>query len=292
MSNANLRFACDSSTAAGEQLFATAPRTDTWLLLEHDANWGAKALEESSLAQPIKDFLNGYLSTQKNSRFQFIKQPGRQDGIRFYIVQTGKVYRFDLTGYDDLLAFDLASAIVSTAPVDENLFLVCTNGKRDACCSRHGLPLYHAMREAAGDAVWQTSHIGGHRFAGTLVSLPNGNYYGRVSPTQAAALIEAERQEQILLPYLRGRCTDDSFVQAAEYFLREQTGIMDCNAFQVADVESLDEGQWRVRFTATDGIQHLIILRQALSDIAVYETTNDADKKQQKQFYLDTYERG
>ncbi|MBZ0284069.1 MAG: hypothetical protein K8L97_25235 [Anaerolineae bacterium] len=292
MTTVRLHFSCDSSMAAGEPLFATAPRTDTWLLLEHDANWGAKALDESDLAQPIKDFLNGYLSKQQNGRFQFIKQPGRMGGIRFYVVQSGKLYRFDLADYEDLVGLDLDKSIADAAPVDEKLFLVCTNGKRDACCSRHGLPLYQAMRQAAGEAVWQTSHIGGHRFAGTLVSLPRGHYYGRVSPSDAVGLVEAEQREQVLLSHLRGRCTDDSFVQAAEYFLREQTGIMDCNALRVVGVESVSEDRWQARFADENGTHHTVIVRQALSEIAVYESTTDADKKQQKQFYLDSYERG
>lgn len=290
MSTAKLHFSCDSSVEAGEQLFATAPRVDTWVLLEYDVNWGAKALNESDLAQPIKDFLNGYVDKQPNGRFQFIKQPGRQSGIRLYVVQVGKVYRFELVQLDDLLTLDLDKAIRESAPSDEKLFLICTNGKRDACCSRHGLPLYQAMKQLAGDSVWQTTHIGGHRFAGTLVSLPSGQYYGRVSPLDATALIEAEQQGNILLSKLRGSSTDEAFVQAAEYFVREQTGTMDCNAFQLRDVESTGESRWQVRFVDAQQHVHTVTVRLALSDVAVYESTTDTEKKPQKQFYLEQYQ--
>ena len=33
--------------------------------------------------------------------------------------------------------------------------------------------------------MWQSSHIGGDRFAGNVVFLPEGLYYGRVEPAEA-----------------------------------------------------------------------------------------------------------
>src|SRR5262245_4997056 len=44
-------LSCESSLAAGEHLFGTASRVDTWLLLEYNAPWGAKALPESPLPE-------------------------------------------------------------------------------------------------------------------------------------------------------------------------------------------------------------------------------------------------
>jgi hypothetical protein len=61
-------------------------------------------------------------------------------------------------------------------PVDGVDVLVCTHGRRDACCGSLGTDL--ALRLAAqGDAgvnYWRTSHTGGHRFAATFLVLPQG----------------------------------------------------------------------------------------------------------------------
>jgi len=68
--------------------------------------------------------------------------------------------------------------------------LVCTHGNRDACCGTFGVPVYEALRRTASKIetrgemrggpqtrVWRTSHTGGHRFAPTLIDLPDGRYW-------------------------------------------------------------------------------------------------------------------
>ena len=48
------------------------------------------------------------------------------------------------------------------------------------------------MREQVEDGwVWQSSHVGGDRFAGNLVVLADGVYYGRVEPSDAWPVVEA-----------------------------------------------------------------------------------------------------
>jgi hypothetical protein len=56
--------------------------------------------------------------------------------------------------------------------------LVCTHGRRDRCCGSLGIALaseISADRLASqGVRVWRTSHTGGHRFAPTVIVLPEG----------------------------------------------------------------------------------------------------------------------
>jgi hypothetical protein len=53
--------------------------------------------------------------------------------------------------------------------------LVCTHGKRDACCGTLGTRLAMALPGlGTGVHVWRTSHTGGHRFAPTALLLPEG----------------------------------------------------------------------------------------------------------------------
>lgn len=64
--------------------------------------------------------------------------------------------------------------------------LVCTHGSHDACCGDFGYPIYETLRHRYATAsegplrVWRTSHIGGHRFAPTLIDLPEGRYWGHL----------------------------------------------------------------------------------------------------------------
>lgn len=65
--------------------------------------------------------------------------------------------------------------------------LVCTQGTRDACCGSFGIPVYeHLRRVHAGQwhgalRVWRVSHIGGHRFAPTMIDLPEMRFWGHLT---------------------------------------------------------------------------------------------------------------
>ena len=59
--------------------------------------------------------------------------------------------------------------------------LVCTHGSRDACCGRRGAGLAVELAASgllAGEKLWRTSHLGGHRFAPTFLVLPQGTVWG------------------------------------------------------------------------------------------------------------------
>ena len=43
-----------------------------------------------------------------------------------------------------------------------------------------------ALAAAHPEETWEVSHIGGDRFAGNLLVLPHGLYYGRLDPAAAA----------------------------------------------------------------------------------------------------------
>ena len=74
--------------------------------------------------------------------------------------------------------------------------LVCTHGSRDACCARFGYQVYRRLRDeyASPDSlrVWRTSHTGGHRFAPTLIDLPEGRYWAWVGDESVDHLMSRE----------------------------------------------------------------------------------------------------
>jgi hypothetical protein len=58
--------------------------------------------------------------------------------------------------------------------------LVCTHGRRDACCGNAGTRLWQDASEAGlgpGVRLWRTSHTGGHGFAPTLATFPDGRLW-------------------------------------------------------------------------------------------------------------------
>lgn len=249
----------DSSLRAGEQLFGTAPQADVWLLLEYRGAWAAKALIDNDLSAAIRAHLAADIAGRV-VRTQLIRQPGRAaDHIRFYVAAVdavdSRLYTFDLATYPALLDLDLAAILTGDVRYEanrssESLFLVCTNGRRDIVCSRHGLPVYRVLAELGGESVWQTTHLGGHRFAATGVSLPDGVVYGRITEADVPVVWEAHHLRQIAVNFYRGRSCWTKPVQAAEYFLRWQTGVASLDSFRLEGAVFEADDRWTVRFAA------------------------------------------
>lgn len=97
--------------------------------------------------------------------------------------------------------------------------LCCTDSRRDACCARNGFRTYKALVAAADPDrlnIVQATHIGGCRFAASLVVMPQRQRYGRMSAEQAPQFITAIEQGAIYLPAYRGRTDLPEPAQVAE----------------------------------------------------------------------------
>ena len=86
------------------------------------------------------------------------------------------------------------------------IVLVCAHGRRDACCARLGLPLFDALNaQLLPTHLWQSSHLGGHRFAPNVVVLPYGIQLGRIPLERAADVVDLVTAGRIPLDLYRGR---------------------------------------------------------------------------------------
>ena len=95
----------------------------------------------------------------------------------------------------------------------------CTDGKQDPCCARYGFSTWKALRQAADPAVFrvlQSTHLGGCRFAASLVVLPQRARYGRLEPAQVADFLSCLQDGVPYLPAYRGNPAHDGPRQAAE----------------------------------------------------------------------------
>ena len=161
--------------------------------------------------------------------------------------------------HDDLIGLDLATA---GTLVDHPLFLVCTHGKHDRCCAKYGRPLYDAVREQVEESwVWQSTHVGGDRFAGNLVVLPDGVYYGRVEPSDAWSVVEASLEGRVHPPNYRGRSCYGFAGQAAELAVRQATGMLEISAVRVRSIEAVGEG-WEAQVEAGGAVYDVEVRKE------------------------------
>jgi hypothetical protein len=280
------RFCSDISLQAGEQLFGTATQTRVYLLLEHNHVFGAKAIEASSLSPEVKERLASFSATDKTTKTLLIRRWSAlpELGIRFFIALARErdpvLFEFIFKDYEDFLSLDIAAVLEDDPQYLRSrrvqpLILVCTNGRRDACCARKGLPVLDALHNAAHDegqsSVWQSSHIGGHRYAANVIFLPHGLLYGRVETDSAPNILHAYQLSQLYPDNLRGRTCYPEAAQVADYYLRQQTQALGLDDFHLLDERPVAPNQWEVRFShLKSGKVHQLRIASEKSDVLVF----------------------
>jgi hypothetical protein len=249
------------SAAADEPLAATASRVQHWLLVEYGGHWPYDPLDAAVFAGSLRGRLEAQLRQLPYSRLLLIKRPGRARRDRVEIVYGAtpergrRFWRLELEHHAELGDLDLAAALLGHAPppgepLDQPLLLVCTHGTRDRCCAKYGQVLCRALNQHAPEGwVRQASHVGGDRFAGNLVCLPDGVYLGRVRPGRATRVLGDYLEGRVDLGVYRGRSCYPFPVQAAEIEIRRQTGLLGLHDLRFAGRSRAGDG-WRIRFRA------------------------------------------
>jgi hypothetical protein len=222
-------FCADVSESFAEPLAATASRVDHWILVEYRGLWAHDSLGGSGLSDQVKAHLARHRDARPNTKLLFVRRTHRRGHPTFRVFwgdsleRGGSISHAEIDGYEALLDLDFAAP---GEPLGHPLLLVCTHGKHDRCCARRGRPLYQALEEQADeDWVWQSSHIGGDRFAGNVVFLPQGLYFGRVDPAEAWRVLDEYLAGRIELEHYRGRSAYTFAEQAAERAVREAGGL-------------------------------------------------------------------
>ena len=214
-------YCSDLCLASGEPLLGTAGQVDVWLMVEYKPVWRAKATDDNDLAGPMKAWLErtvaAYAAKGQKARPQFIRRPELDTTeVSVFVGADGELRHF-AGDYTTIATLDLADLDGGGfTRIDEPQYFVCTNGQRDLCCARYGLPVYARLRELAGGRVWQTTHVGGHRFAPNVLALPQGALYGRVFADEVDAFFSTVEAGELALSHLRGRAALPPPAQVAE----------------------------------------------------------------------------
>lgn len=208
-------FCANMSRQQGEDIIGSASLYQTYVMVECPYPWTANAFESKGVPENFRELVAEIKEAKLPIRFLLTlgakPTPGNQTQVLIFQQQQGLT-----TGYQkkEIKVDNIADVapMIRKYLTPEGLhiegelsttrdFFVCTHGSHDKCCSRYGYPFFRkgvAMAEKLGlkaDVTqpspagcwnahqeyvrfWQVSHIGGHRFAPTLISFPDGRYYG------------------------------------------------------------------------------------------------------------------
>ena len=270
-------FRCaTASRARGDELAGTASTVRSFLLLEHAGPWGVDALRDARLP----DGLGAHLREQSRRhrvRVLLVRRPGSRAGAGPTRVIAARAAgpaswaeAADVDHLDDVRDLDLAALgagrSVGLGPQGDPVLAVCTHGRHDACCAELGRPV--ALALAAGPhaaAAWETSHVGGDRFAGNLVVLPRGLYYGGLDPESAQRVAAATAAGEVLLEHLRGRSDLPMAVQAADVALRREHRLVGLDDVRPGAVR-VDDDLTTARFTVVGRGEVDVVVRRVVGD--------------------------
>ncbi|UXA21034.1 sucrase ferredoxin [Mycobacterium sp. SMC-4] len=228
-------------------MYGTASAGHTWLLLELEGGWGPSAfLQSPSVIDPQLGRAVVRRAEAAKLRIAAIRRHGRRSATprwRWYVAHADpgveSLWHGEVGDPREYLEVPLDGS--GGEPVSGPLVAVCAHGKHDQCCAVRGRAAVSAIAAAYPENTWECSHLGGDRFAATMLILPEGLCYGRVDSTDAAGLVTRYLDGRLDTRFLRGRTSLPHAVQAAQHFARLELGDDRIHAFAPLDVESEQE---------------------------------------------------
>lgn len=260
------------SAERGLPLIGTAGFHDSVLVFEFEAPWAPRLVGSRAGDPTLDEALRRLSDDHPSVRLLAVEPQGARRGrvrvlhlvrgqgpFREYLRREYEVDRDRLAATLEALAEGVVDE-EHRVPCADGLrdLLVCTHGARDACCGKFGYGLYRefaglAQGRAPGESpvrVWRSSHLGGHRFAPTVLDLPSGRMFGRLAHGDAAAVFGGGGAlVQRLSDIYRGRCALPEAVQIVERELWSRCGP----GFAASGLSwncDAEPGGWKVKLEA------------------------------------------
>lgn len=252
----------DESLAADEPHFGTASTVRRWILIERDGPWGPNAVEDNRFPDEVRARI-AVIGKATRARVLMIRRFNRreQQGVRVMFAYTARdrswLEELRLVNIDTLFSRDLSplrrGESVGGDPIDGLRWFVCTHGKHDPCCAKYGRPVAQELDAHWPEQTWETSHIGGDRFAANVLILPLGIYYGRMERENAVSLVELLHDGQVSLAHYRGRTCYPFDVQAAEWWLRKHHQLLGLGDLDFTGHRQINGGRSLTTFRLANG---------------------------------------
>ena len=290
------RFRCSiAARERGDVPIGTAVPARYWMLVGHPGPWPEKPITADPLREVARE-LSGQLGSF-GARLQLVRRHGRREDLPepsagesgqgegdqpvFLVdVRRGLVGRATWRTPQDLVA--LAGRFDDLPdPTTEPLFLVCTHGRRDVCCAIDGRVVAAVLDDVLPGAVWETTHLGGDRFAGNAVVLPEGSMYGWLDGDSAPQVILDHLDGLVELDRWRGRCAWSPAAQVAVHDVLGSVPAARLPDLPDPVVSALDDDRWLVEVDV-GGVRQRRVVTRSMS--AAHQLTCSGGSKVQALF--------
>lgn len=236
-----MRFCSVVSAASGEDPIGSSWHSERYVLVELPLPWKYNALESIHAPEGLGPLLLelweighrwgfiGFAPDEEHSvagmtrviDYRLPPAPFARYDRTEYLLPTEQVVALLRLVATDPESDHLAACRVDADPLSRDLF-ICTHGAIDACCATFGYPIYTLLRHMARNSehrfrVWRCTHFGGHRFAATVLDMPEGRYWGHLDARDLRLLIRRDQPFAGLRHRYRGwAALPDPLQQVAE----------------------------------------------------------------------------
>ncbi|QLL06312.1 sucrase ferredoxin [Mycobacterium vicinigordonae] len=257
----------DQSRARNDPMYGTASAGHAWAMFEIPGAWGHSAfLNSETILPPALGRAIARRAETAGMRVAAIRRPGRRSRDprwRWFLARSDEgeeeLWQGEVDAPEQYLdiALDGSDGQLLTDP----LVAVCAHGKHDQCCAVRGRAATATIAERYPEFTWECSHLGGDRFAATMLILPEGLCYGRVDATDSARLVDLYLDGRLDNAFLRGRTCLPHPVQAAQYFARQASGEQRIAALSPLKVQR-GEHQIRVLLASDSGPVEVVLAEE------------------------------
>lgn len=248
MESCSHKYCSEASLAAGEDPIGTATPVELLVILEVALPWEPEIWKSRGFPAGVFDRVAAAINRGVPIRLLCIAPDAEYSraGLRRMMVlrrPQGPIARFDREEYllPEPALLPLIDALIEGRPLTpfaphqqavEGVrdLMVCTHGSVDTACARYGVPAYERLRREYAGAVpglrvWRISHFGGHRFAATVLDLPEMRAWAHLDADAIDLLARREGAPAGLRRFYRGWCgLATPFEQALEREALEQEG--------------------------------------------------------------------
>ncbi|MDE0802722.1 MAG: hypothetical protein OSA99_05285 [Acidimicrobiales bacterium] len=248
-------FRCAPWTAAqGIDPIGSATRFDRLVTVEVPGPWPADVGALEWIAP---------LDIPAGVRVQaIVPESGREDGT--VLLTRWERAGARLAGIDCLVSADEVAESLATLAVGEtpdadvttapDEVLVCSHGARDRCCGGPGTRLAIEVRAALPHVrIRRTSHLGGHRFAPTALTLPDGRMWAHLDAEMLACIVRRDVSTGEARAFYRGNVALDAWSQVVEGSVLEDSGWSVADFDELSGASTVDGDRASVALEWTSG---------------------------------------
>ncbi|MGV0026896.1 sucrase ferredoxin [Phormidesmis priestleyi] len=216
-------FCAQMSRESGEDIIGSAPNRLMYVLIECPYPWATNEFDSKGVPPNLKALVDDIQQAKLPIRFLlFVGEKYEPTRTRVMIFRKPQGL---ISGYHkrefEVGTIDQVAPLLQQYLANKGLeidceetttqdIFVCTHGSHDKCCAKFGYPFYRQAIAMINDLqlghtqIWQVSHIGGHRFAPTIVTFPDGRYYGTLTNTTFRAILQRTGDIRCLQAVYRG----------------------------------------------------------------------------------------